>query len=166
MENTYENTIAYFDLEETIINEFNVYGYDMVNVEKIKKIISDNNISDIIIFSFAIHDEKDKADFVQCFKTPIEQAFHVTVNDKVDSIMDMSKIFTKNHRMSTMSKSDFFDFINKERMMIEYVQYMIKFNGMKNTRIIFVDDVIPDADYIFKTPNVKIEFINIKNYIT
>ena len=48
----------FFDLEDTIIDSWQ--NQTLVNVHKVRKYISDNNIKDVVIFSAAVWNDKDK----------------------------------------------------------------------------------------------------------
>ncbi len=144
---------CFFDLEETIITEFD--NPLVINIEKVKllqdKLELPENIS---IFSFAIWDDNDRDRFNHIIKPMIESSFNFIVEDipTIDEIIAVIK--TK--WPTILCREDFFEFFDKERAFIEFMRLT-----HPDESSMLIDDRVSDITFTFN--NTTIKTVNINN---
>ncbi|PPD55509.1 MAG: hypothetical protein CTY12_00605 [Methylotenera sp.] len=145
----------WLDLEETIIN--NWYDGLLINPGRIKKWIkSTYNVDEINIWSFAIYDEKDKAEFVSSgMKEAIEKALECRINDFL-SIDEMRAKIEKHEGIKYDSREDFMQ-INGKKW--SFIKYCVGYEP--NARCVLLDDAVPSWELIDWKTNTVVHLINI-----
>ena len=152
------------DLEDTVIDRFDRNPIKLVNIPYVVKYLTDNNISDVEIFSFAIWGEKEKDDFKNNMKSILEKELNVTISNEVLTLDRLIRIFSSNKKTNQIAFNDFFQFVDKTTMFIEYVKYLsYRDLKLKDTQYILIDDLVMDTLVHFKNRNLQIELVNVKN---
>ena len=85
---------VFLDLEQTIIDEWS--NPVLINVGKISNFLRQNNVDEIEIFSFAIWDEKDEANFCCELETRLMEALGLQVRFIVHRVDQISNAVFKN----------------------------------------------------------------------
>jgi hypothetical protein len=140
----------FFDLEETIISEF-----DNPRLINIKKVNDMEYPLEVGVFSFAIWNERDRIQFSNYIQPMIEDAFGF----KVITVPTMDEITSvvKQKWIAIEDRDDLFDFFDKERAFVEYCRIM--FPGENCT---LVDDRVPNMS--IHENNTIIQTINITSF--
>lgn len=147
------NKEFFFDLEETMITSWT--DRCIINRDKIKNFIDANNIKSVNIFSFAIHDDNDRIDFIDNIQPELEDVFDIKIVN-VPTVEDIQKIIL----LKTGNNFDKFELLSiwgKLKTFHDFIPFMFK----RDIEAILIDDVVPNSVLVFKDKNIKIETINI-----
>lgn len=150
--------LVFLDLEETII-----YSWSnplLCNVHKIRTYLRKHNITEIHIFSFAIYNVVDQAEFVRDMKPAIEEALGVTVLSW-PSVRDMLKAdyeLTGVHFDSGTEVHDYITIRGKPQGFINYINSRCEYNYA-----VLIDDIVPNQTVIFHDPGCRVDLINVTN---
>jgi hypothetical protein len=69
----------FLDLEDTVIESWHSPYY--TNLQKVRKWLKDNAVTEVGIFSFAIHNDADKAVFDQQMRVGLTDALGISPRD-------------------------------------------------------------------------------------
>lgn len=149
--------ILFLDLEDTIITPATLGWHlcELINVDKIKRFISNNNIEVVSIFSFAVHDKREKMLFEKHNRAMIEQAlghslFRIpTVDDDIVPACARQKSLAP----SLISFQEMVEFWGKDLAF----QLFLKEDFQRNRtpiNIFFLDDAI--EDFHFEIPKLAL----------
>lgn len=116
--------ILFFDLEETLITDFD--NPQIINVQKVKDFLKTWDISKVNIFSFAIWDKQDRDYFNSVIKPMLEDAFGFKVNEV--PTMDEITEYLKKKWTAIQGRDDLFDFFDKERAFIDFSRIKFPYN--------------------------------------
>lgn len=157
------NTL-FLDLEDTIITPATLGWHlcELINIEKINKFITKHNIEVISIFSFAVHNEREKMLFKKHDQVMIEKAlgkslFRIpTVDD--DIIPACSK--QKSLAPSLVSFNDIIEFWGKDLAFQLFLKEEFK-NNRVPMNIFFLDDAIEDFHFQIPKLQLNVQTFNI-----
>jgi hypothetical protein len=144
----------FLDLEETIINSW--HDQRLCNVSKIKKLLKNNFVENISIFSFAIWNEKDRQEFISSLKDPIQRALDVNIGNiptQEEILKDIVKFTGCKWELQELSCVCVW---GKHRLFLDFCQF-----NFKNTTCVLVDDVVPNLTFINKDINLTVDLINV-----
>lgn len=153
----FNKTICFFDLEETLINEWGEFF--IVNEKKVSKFIKTlPNNTEFGLFSFAVYNQKDLDLFNKEHKDFIQNVFGFKFDDNLlFTVEDIISNIKKIKKTLKFDFKDFFDFFDKESSF----SLMSKLNEFKNCHLILVDDLVNNIELFNKDLNVKVTFINV-----
>lgn len=146
--------ILFLDLENTVIDTWE--GQNIVsNKNQIREWIKSHNFDEVVVFSFAIWNDDDKAEFKGNIKPRLESIFDIKFNEEVFSIEDIKR-FTQNQMKCLVDRDDIFAF-GKQQGFINTV--MQRFQG---NFCVLLDDMVRntkfhdlDSNTIMITKNIK-----------
>jgi hypothetical protein len=148
--------LFFIDLEQTIIESWQ--APDLINVQRIRSFLEQNNADEVRIFSFAIWNEIDKHRFNDDIKPRIEDALGLPVMSW-PSVQDMMRAdfdhtgdrWEKGHEVS-----EFIQLRGKEHAFFNFVCNQYNF-----TRAVLIDDVVPDMTRSHRIKGWSVEFWNV-----
>lgn len=149
---THMKTHFWLDLEETIINSWD--DPRLCNVSKLKKLLSENSVNQVSIFSFAIWNQKDKKEFFNNLKEPIERALDVNI-----SVVPTQEEILKDVVKFTGCKWELHELSSvwgKHRSFFDFCQF-----NFSNAKCVLVDDAVPNMVLVNKDKNLTMELINV-----
>jgi hypothetical protein len=149
--------ILLLDLEETVIPEFgNFYVPDHWG-RCIRKFIKEGKFSEVRIYSWAIYNDKDKAEFEN---VSLSIGLEIgTTFSHIHTIQEIIRDITKYCGIKMADINDFFDFYNKERALFD-----LTLNGwLPNTHIVLLDDAVKEVT--IESDKSKVEIINFKKLL-
>lgn len=143
----------FLDLEDTIIHTWN--DPVLCNFTQVKDFLTDNNITKVSIFSFAIWDDKDKKVFETQLKPFLESALNVEIIEwpSVDEMIDI--ILT--HFCIKFDRHEFITVWGKSRAFFDFC---------KATQIedcLLIDDVVTDETLTININNRKFSTKNVSD---
>ncbi len=147
-----KQTIWFWDLEETCINSF--YSPTYCNVDKLLKYIADNNITEVIILSFAIWYDKELNHFTKTMHTAIEERFGIKIIDVLKAD-DIRKVVC-GRMVAEFDLTDFIALWGKKRSFIEYSSALYK-----DCTTVLIDDCIPNLTINDHDNNLTIELVDV-----
>lgn len=156
--------ILFLDLEDTIITPaFEGWHLcELINVDKINAFIKHHNIELINIFSFAIHNQREKELFIKHNRAMIENALGMplfeipTMDDQI--IPHCCK--QKGIHITTLDFADVVSFWSKDISFILFLKEKYK-NNQHPHEIFFLDDAIDDMNFSFPKLNFTAQCFNI-----
>jgi len=150
-----QNIKVFLDLEDTIINSW--LNPTLINVGVIRAWIDsmvETDDAEISIFSFAIWDDKDKADFVGTgVKASIEKALNVKVVEWL-SVEDMQRIIETWSGFRYVDRTDFMQLHGKHDAFIK----VCLARDEKNTCVL-IDDAVPHRTVIDHARDLTIDLL-------
>jgi len=134
--------IILFDLEETLIEDWNVPTLLCEQFPKIKEWIAKEGEFQSGIFSWAIWDQKDLTSFNKELRGRIEESHNIHFNDNLIFLRDdILKSFREWFHMPFMDSDDFMAFF-KKRQAIE--ELWLRHFNQPDTELVFLDDTVPN----------------------
>ena len=159
--NKKSDTIVFFDLEETVIDEFSFSR--IVNKRKVSKAIASYKGSTFGIFSFAVYVDQDRETVKDSIIPLLEDNFDDLKFDKsfIPTIQDIVSAIRKEKNFTKQTFSDFevFQFFSKQEAFLMFVKQMIK-NESPFKRFVLFDDMVDDS-CIVNVGDAIIEIYNI-----
>jgi hypothetical protein len=155
----------YFDLEETIINEY-IEDERFINIKQILRFIGENNIDSIGIFSFVMQNSvlinhfTDDLQYNTSLKQKIEDVFGIRIHQNV-ILSDLIKVSSKLRRLDTISYRDYFQHYSKQQAFIDFVRGKIKYSKEKDSTYTLLDDMVENVILYYPDSNVYIKLINV-----
>jgi hypothetical protein len=146
--------IVYFDLEETVIN--NWFDCNLVNVHKVRSFIKHNNIEEIRIFSFAINNQADLDHFDKIMRSWLEQMFNIKIGHVIIE-QEVTKTIVDKYRVDF---AEVHSILNKQFCFIEYAT-----QNHSNEHVVLLDDQVSNLTIHNKDLNLKIDLINVNSDI-
>ena len=142
----------FLDLEDTVVDNWDDFMFIPSKCEKIRNYIKDNNIAEVIIFSFAIDDEKDEEIFKRQHREDLERVLGVKVGLVVTS-NDVKRI--TGHKLLHELK-----YFGKQISFLHYID-IIKDD---NTDYVLIDDMVENLTVAYCDSNNIITLINIDSW--
>lgn len=159
----------WLDLESTIITPVleGWWNTELMNVEKIKKIMTEFQPDTVNIFSFAIHNDKERADFLLSgTKAMVEKALGCTIssvptveNEIIEKCCNAKWISHK-----TVDFMDIRDFWGKQDAFRLWTQEVFKNNWKmweQETEVMLLDDDVKNETFEWPDLHIKGRIINI-----
>lgn len=154
------NKVIWLDLEETIITSWNNFlnftPNSIINENKIRKFLVDNNIKEINIFSAAIWNEDDKKVFNNDIKPILENILNIKINE-FPSLDDLRTKDHYNRRIRWFNNSDFIEVNCKFISFLNFLRF-----EKKSNHHILIDDCVQNIK-IEVEKHLIIETININS---
>lgn len=148
-----KNPIRLFlDLEDTVIDNWDDFMFIPSKCEKIRNYIKNNDIAEVIIFSFAIDDEKDEEIFKRQHRGDLERVLGVKVGLVVTS-NDVKRI--TGHKLLHELK-----YFGKQISFLHYIDTIKN----DNTDYVLIDDMVENLTLTYNDSNNKVALINIDTY--
>tara|TARA_B110000503_G_C6876916_1_gene301013 strand:+ start:80 stop:538 length:459 start_codon:yes stop_codon:yes gene_type:complete len=144
----------FLDLEETIITSWSE-GL-LVNASRVREFLAENDAKTFTIFSFAVWDDQDKADFERLHRRGLERALDCRVAS-CPSTEDFMRADTALTGVHFDSLTDFISIRGKVGAFTNWV----RFQGLSHA--ILVDDVVPNMDIVTRDTGDIIRFINVED---
>ena len=154
----------FFDLEETVIDSF-MDDERFINLAQMRNFIKDRNIKKVEIFSRALWEEKERDHFNRRIRKNFPIVLNIEVIGKPIINPELMKMITKQKRISTMSRGDFFDFFGKQDSFMLMVEYLIDYKQCKDTHFVLVDDMVKTMNVEYVHRNVTVEIINVRDIV-
>jgi hypothetical protein len=159
----------FLDLEDTVIAPVlnGWWNTELMNVEKIKRVIEEFQPDVVNIFSFAIHNDRERDEFVQSgTKAMVEKALGCTIsavptveNEIIDKCCNAKWLSHK-----TVDFMDIRDFWGKHDAFRLSCQELFKNNWlmwMQETEVMLLDDDVMNENFEWPDLHVKGRIINI-----
>ena len=143
---------VFLDLEETVITSWDE-GL-LVNASKVREFLKEQNVTNFTVFSFAVWNDKDKADFDRLHRRPLERGLDCMVKS-CPSTEDFMQADTNLTGVHFDSLTDFISIRGKVGAFTNWV----RFQGLANA--LLVDDVVPNVDIVDRTTGDTIRFVNV-----
>jgi hypothetical protein len=141
----------FLDLEETVIT--NWVDRKFINVEKLCHYLSEQSVTTIGVFSFAIFSDKDKKNFSDTLQAELEKNLQVKVSDEwIPTVEEIIAMASRTRFISPpMPERDFFDFYSKRS---GFEEYCLSTSEFANSKCILIDDAVEDTRLILKDREV------------
>ena len=155
------DTIIFFDLEETLIEEWPIAHLMTERIPGLRPWIARQQPFRAGLLSFAVWDDADVQRFNASMRPFLEEQFSFVFED--DLILTKTALLHKTRiwdRMPLLSMDDFDDFFNKRRSMEDL--WLHEFQR-PDTHVILLDDTIPDLTITSHLPNCRLSLVNSKN---
>ena len=156
--------MLFLDLEDTIITPaFEGWHLcELINVEKIKAFIAHHNIEVVSLFSFAIHNQREKELFIKHNRVMIENALGIKIFEipTMDDHIIPACCREKGIHQSTLDFGDVVAFWSKDISFILFLKDKFKTNKYEH-EIFFLDDAISDMNFSFPKQNFTAQCFNI-----
>lgn len=143
----------FLDLEDTIVDNWYDFLFIPSKCEKIRNYIANNNIDQIIIFSFAIDNEDDVKQFEISHKEDVERVLGFKIK-KVFSVEHVMKVLGLKISLSA------FKTFGKQSAFISLIE-RIRYDEFDYT---LIDDMIENATLTFHDSGNKVHLINIDSW--
>jgi hypothetical protein len=148
----------FLDLEDTIIKSWD--NPTLINVDAIREWIDQSFETDdvtISIFSFAIWNEKDKADFVsRGTRAAIEKALNVEVTEWL-SVEEMQQIIEEWSGFRYVDRTDFMQLHGKHDAFIK-----VCLAREEKTTCVLIDDAVPHRTVIDHARELTIDLLPVQ----
>lgn len=148
---------VFLDLEETIIKEID--DPVVVNESLIKKIIKENDIKEVNIFSFAIFSDTERQKFIKQLKTPIEQIFDISINT-IFTLEEIKFLCLKETGV-VFTDFEFSSIWGKFKSFHDFVIGLTKLNKITNTEFILIDDTVMNTRLTLEDTGIVIRTVNV-----
>lgn len=158
----------YLDLEDTLttafVGRFN-WSWSVLNVSKISAAIRQWQPTEVHLFSFAIRDKQDVADFSCCVQPNLEAAFgirFVTVPSVTEHFLPACCAM-KGLSPSRVEVQDFMDFWNKQESFRLYCRHKYALAGVNSdpVEVMLIDDVVLEEEWNYPSLNLKGSIFNV-----
>lgn len=150
-------THVFIDLEDTVINNWYDKQFLYWNNAKIAEYISNQNVSTVNIFSYAIWNDDDIQEFEKELKQPLEYEFGkvITLYPSVQQIAKEALIFDNN------KYDNEFDFIATNSKQFGFPKYILSRNKdiTEPSKFVLFDDSV--FNMVVTANNVTIELIKV-----
>lgn len=148
-------TILFLDLEDTIIESWD--NPVLMNVEKIREWIESHSFSEIRLFSFAVHCDRDIHIFETQMREAIERVLNIKIHPQVFATGNHYKEIGK-HFKESITHNELFEVIGKYRSFIAWCNIHFKEN-----HCVLLDDAFDDETQLLWNSKTQIDFVHIKN---
>lgn len=144
---------VFLDLEETVINNWDE-GL-LVNTTRVRDFLKQQNASEFTVFSFAVWNDRDKADFDRVHRRTLERALdcRVAACPSVEDFMLADTAFTG------VRFSDLTDFISVRGKPGAFHNWCRLNHPTENC--LLVDDVVPNLDLVNRDTGVTVRLVNV-----
>lgn len=156
--------ILYLDLEETIVTPANEGWHlcELINIGKIKEFIAHHKIEVVNLFSFALHNQKEKELFIKYNRSMIEDALGMNLFEipTMDQHIIPACCKQKKININKVNFQDVVSFWNKDISFVLYLKEKYR-NNIYNHEIFFLDDAISDMNFSFPNLHFTAQCFNI-----
>lgn len=142
----------FWDLEETCITSWDE-GL-LTNISKLREWVSNNQVAEITIFSFAVWNTVDVETFNKNLKQMIETAFAVKVVEVLTA--EAIRKVVCDRMCAEFSLTDFIALWGKKRSFAEYCSATLA-----DCTAVLLDDCVPNLTVVDHDQNLVIEYINV-----
>lgn len=146
-------TIVSLDLEETIIESW--YDQRIVNLRKVTSLLEQFQAKEIQIFSFAIRNDAEKAEFDGFLKPKLEDLLQVKIT-KVYTVDEVCLIIRKNFG-AYWEPHEIPMVWGKSRSFVDVANAQAK----RGTKWVLIDDMVEDVLIENSTRGIIVQTINI-----
>lgn len=143
---------VFLDLEETVINNWDE-GL-LVNATRVREFLSEQGVKEFTVFSFAVWNDKDKADFERLHRRVLEKALDCRVV-ACPSVEDFMRVDTELTGVHFESLTDFISVRGKVGAFTNWC----RFHSLN--RALLVDDVVPNVDILNRDTGDLVRFVNV-----
>ncbi|RWZ87281.1 MAG: hypothetical protein EO766_12210 [Hydrotalea sp. AMD] len=133
---TQPNIEVWLDLEETIIDDWD--NGLLVNHGKIKRWLDNRNITELRIWSFAIHNDADKKVFDFHMKEIIERV----LDRPIIEVLSVEEMCQKISKTEKTHYDDISDFIQMNGKMWSFIKFCL--GHKQNKHLVLIDDCVPN----------------------
>lgn len=156
--------MLFLDLEDTVITPA-MEGWhlcELINIDKINAFIKKHQIEIVNIFSFAIHNQREKELFIKHNRSMIENALGMKLFEipTMDDNIIPACCREKGIHQSTLDFADVVSFWSKDLSFILFLKDKFK-NNKHQHEIFFLDDAIVDMNFSFPNQNFNAQCFNI-----
>jgi hypothetical protein len=153
---------VFLDLEETVIESWHSPYY--TNIQKVRKWLQDNHVTEAGIFSFAIYDDRDKQRFEAEMKAGLSDVLGIRITTW-PSVLEMMAVDTKytgtQWIMSADTQSfDTTEYINLRGKQQGFINYA-KATLPESSKVALIDDVIDNLTMTYHDTGMQIELVNV-----
>ena len=146
----------FLDLEETVIESWD--NPLLINIQKVKAFLKQREVTQISIFSFAIHNQKDKDDFNRHLKGKLQDVLGVII-EPIESLEDFCKIIRQGRGGAVWEPFELGLVWGKFRSFVD----VCTMSAPRGSINILIDDMVDDVVIHNKTRDVIIHTININS---
>lgn len=143
---------VFLDLEETVITSW-AEGL-LCNASRVREFLVEQQATKFTIFSFAVWDDRDKAEFDRLHRRGLERALDCRVA-ACPSVEDFMQADTTLTGVYFDSLTDFISIRGKVGAFTNWC----RFQGFSHA--LLVDDVVPNIDIVSRDTGAIIRFINV-----
>jgi hypothetical protein len=144
--------ILFLDLENTVIDDLESGNFIEENVELVRSFVVDNNIDEVIVWSWAIFDTEDVVKTAKIMHKILP--FDMGVLFSVVDVFEMSKKITQSLGLTLMlTPEEMFDFFDKETSLLRFLEIDEQFGASNDTHdnCWLIDDTCKPAMHSFET---------------
>ena len=145
---------VFLDLEETVITSWDE-GL-LCNASRVREFLAEQKATNFTVFSFAVWNDRDKADFERLHRRVLERALDCTVL-ACPSVEDFMQADTELTGVQFDSVTDFIGIRGKVGAFTSWA----RFHELGNA--LLVDDVVPNLDVVNRDTGEVTRFINVKD---
>jgi len=152
----------FLDLEDTVIESWHSPYY--TNLQKVRKWLKDNTVTEVGIFSFAIHNDADKAIFDQQMRVGLTDALgiRITTWPSVLEMMTIDTKYTGDHwvRPGVTQSEGVTDYVNmrgKQNAFINFVNATLP----NSRHAALLDDIVEDVTLTYRNTGRQISMVNV-----
>jgi hypothetical protein len=149
-------TKFFFDLEETLITDW--HDPVLCKVQRVKQWITDNNVKQAGVFSWAVWDQKDVDVFNSTLKNWLEGVFEVEfveVVPKKDAVREVCVVKGLQHN-NDLDLLDAASIFGKHGIFTEWC-----LARERDCVCVLLDDAVPDRVTIDHDTNVTVKLVNV-----
>ena len=153
--------IILLDLEQTLIDDWSTKNAMPENIEAIRLFLAQNSYAKVGVLSFAVWNNKDVSEFQTQLQDALEQALNCSIS--VDWILtkgDMRRLLRAHSKWKALNVEDFDDFFMEKDHLLHYLASR---GAWPNTKVILIDDVVPDTQLSVTRHKTTVATINIKS---
>jgi hypothetical protein len=147
---------VFLDLEETVIESWD--NPMLINIQKVRAFLKERHVTEVHIFSFAIHNDKDKADFERHLKHSLQEALGVTIAP-VQTLDDFCRIIRQGRGGAVWEPFELAMVWGKFRSFVD----VCTMSAPRGATCILIDDMVDDVSIKNFTKDVFIRTININS---
>ena len=148
---------VFLDLEETVLNNW-AEGY-LINSAKVRDFLQSHNADGFHVFSFAVWNDDDKAEFRKRHQNALERVLECPVLS-CNSCDDFMKADTKFTGLRFDSLTDFINVRGKVGAFMNWTA-----SNHAGTTNFLVDDVVPNAVWENQDTRTKCVFVNVNSLL-
>lgn len=145
---------VFLDLEGTIIDTWD--NHEMGNIQKVRQWLKNENVKAAGIFSFAVDNEKDKADFKNAFVfKALEEALGVMFT-RIVTVEEVRHAIMMKNRVKLEDLWEVKQLWGKERGFIDFC-----FQHFNDCECVLLDDLVNDMTVTFTRKNLTVRTVNV-----
>ena len=155
------------DLEDTVCEPV-IAGWHSTSllpreIDRIKRFIEAWQPDSVSLFSFAVHDEADRLQFLQYMQPPLETALGIRFAEVPTVLGSIREACAKEHRMapSKLTFSDMVEFWGKAISFELFCQNRAR-KAKVPTHFVLIDDAVPDAHRVDFRTRCETSLVNVE----